>query len=430
MPKRLVASLAVLVCLLAAGGGGAQTSGSPVAVTLQQVDGGPSYYARFTNPLPSDPSFFPIGVWYASVLSAADAATDQAAGLNTYVELTPDTDLSAVRAAGMHAIHSGQAAGAGSETNGWLVTDEPDGWAGPGWAAWTGNLPNQGPICDPPTASCGYTVLSTLAARLPADGRMRYTNFDYGVTFVESDAEASLFLNGGFQDLVSADNYWFTDNDICTAEHGGAMLGDGHALDAHQCRRAANYGATVARMRKLAGEARPVWAFVELGHPYAEMSWPTITPPQVEAAVWHSLIAGARGIIYFNHSFGGPNVTGNVLRHPAYASIRAAVTATNARITALAPVLNAPTVTSGWSQESGVKTMVKWSGGHFYVFAGSAGSAVTSSFSMPCVGDATATVLDENRALPVAGGSFTDSFADGNAVHVYRLDGGATCGLA
>jgi hypothetical protein len=39
-------------------------------------------------------------------------------------------------------------------------------------------------------------------------------------------------------------------------------------------------------------------------------------------------------------------------------------------------------------------------------------------------------VLDENRALPVAGGSFTDSFADGNAVHVYRLDGGATCGLA
>jgi hypothetical protein len=74
--------------------------------------------------------------------------------------------------------------------------------------------------------------------------------------------------------------------------------------------------------------------------------------------------------------------------------------------------------------------MVKWAGGHFYVFTGSAGSAVTSAFNMPCVGDATATVLDENRTLPVADGSFTDSFADGNAVHIYRIDGGTTCGLA
>jgi hypothetical protein len=426
VPKRLVASLAVLGCLLASGGAGAQT----VSVTLKEVDGGPGYYARFTNPLPTDPSFFPIGVWYASVLSASEAATDKAAGLNTYVELTGDTDLSVLRAAGMHAIDSGWPAGPGSETNGWLLIDEPDGWAGPGWAAWTGNLPGQGPICDPPTAKCGYTVLSTLAARRPADGRMRYTNFDYGVTFVESDAEASLFVNGGFQDVVSADNYWFSDKDICTAEHGGAMLGDGHALSTDECRRAANYGATVARLRKLEGEARPVWAFVEVGHPYAEASWPTITPPEMQAAVWHSLIAGARGIIYFNHSFGAPNVTPNVLRDPAYASMREAVTAVNARITALAPVLNAPTVTSGWSDGSGTKTMVKWAGGHFYVFSGSAGSAVESSFSMPCVGDATATVLDENRTLPVAGGSFTDSFADGNAVHVYRLDGGATCGLA
>ena len=26
-------------------------------------------------------------------------------------------------------------------------------------------------------------------------------------------------------------------------------------------------------------------------------------------------------------------------------------------------------------------------------------------------------------------GSFTDSFADKNAVHIYRIDGGSTCGL-
>ena len=54
---------------------------------------------------------------------------------------------------------------------------------------------------------------------------------------------------------------------------------------------------------------------------------------------------------------------------------------------------------------------------------------VPGTFSIPCVGNATATVLGENRTIPVSAGSFTDSFADGNAVHIYRIDGGSTCGL-
>jgi hypothetical protein len=29
----------------------------------------------------------------------------------------------------------------------------------------------------------------------------------------------------------------------------------------------------------------------------------------------------------------------------------------------------------------------------------------------------------------VSNGSFADQFADGNAVHIYRIDGGSTCGL-
>ena len=74
--------------------------------------------------------------------------------------------------------------------------------------------------------------------------------------------------------------------------------------------------------------------------------------------------------------------------------------------------------------------MVKWQGGHFYVFAGSAGAtAATGLFSIRCVGNATARVLGENRRIPVRRGSFADSFADGNAVHIYRIDGGSACGL-
>jgi hypothetical protein len=73
--------------------------------------------------------------------------------------------------------------------------------------------------------------------------------------------------------------------------------------------------------------------------------------------------------------------------------------------------------------------MVKWSAGKLYVFAGSAGSSTTGTFSMPCVGNATATVLNENRSVAVTNGSFSDAFADGNAIHIYRIDGGSTCGL-
>jgi hypothetical protein len=53
----------------------------------------------------------------------------------------------------------------------------------------------------------------------------------------------------------------------------------------------------------------------------------------------------------------------------------------------------------------------------------------TATFSVRCFGDARVTVLDEDRTLPMAEGSFSDDFADGEAVHLYRIDGSPTCAL-
>ena len=72
---------------------------------------------------------------------------------------------------------------------------------------------------------------------------------------------------------------------------------------------------------------------------------------------------------------------------------------------------------------------MKWKRGHFYVFAGSAEIVSSTGSFSPCVGNATAAVIGENRRIPVRRGSFSDSFADGNAVHIYRIDGGSACGL-
>ena len=33
------------------------------------------------------------------------------------------------------------------------------------------------------------------------------------------------------------------------------------------------------------------------------------------------------------------------------------------------------------------------------------------------------------RSIPVTGGSFNDAFADANAIHIYRIDGGSSRGL-
>ena len=172
--------------------------------------------------------------------------------------------------------------------------------------------------------------------------------------------------------------------------------------------------------------AKPVWAFVELGHPYPENSWPSIQPSQVIAAVWQSLIAGARGIIYFNHSFGGPCVTDNVLRDQCYARVRAVVTQLDREIHALAPVLNAPFADGVVTASPGVNFSTKWYKRHFYVLAGSDNpNAQEVTFSMPCVGSAAVTVLNEHRTIQASGGTFSDYFANGDAIHIYRIDKGA-----
>lgn len=395
---------------------------------LRDVDGGIGYYGKFLSPLPVDRSFFPVAVWFESVADASDTALDKATGINTYVELTDGSDLSLIRNAGMYAIASG-GAGAGREYVGHVLADEVDMWGGPGTGTWTGNDTGVGDSCDPPGSQCGYTAMATIAKRVSADGRLRYTNYGKGVTFWESDAEAARFVNQ-YQDLLSADNYWFTDTNICAAEEGGTFFG-GRTLSSTECHLAANYGRTVDRVRSLVSPAgsRPVWAFVEVGHPGDDSSNLTIQPQQAVAAVWSSLIHGARGIIYFNHSFGGACPTQHVLREPCYASIRSAISAVDARIRTLAPVLNSPFADGVLTPSAGVDASIRWYDGHFYVLAGSnQATAQTATFSIPCAGDAVATVLDENRQVMVRNGSFSDRFADGNAVHLYRIDRGSSCG--
>ena len=380
------------------------------AVRLRNVDGGQDYYSQFSNSLPSTPNYFPLGVWYESVISKADVDRDKDAGLNLYLGLTANSNLSVVERNGMRAIlqqsdwRTNQTAIKSPAVAGWALLDEIDMQQGPGQ---------------------GYTSLSKILGQLPNDGRIRYNNYGKGVMFWETDAQAERFVND-FQQVASDDIYWFTDPNVAGSSEGGKLLNGGQPLTPAQTRRAVNYGYTIDRMRALAKMHKPIWSFVEVGWPASETAAQggrAIEPAEVTAAVWQSIIAGARGIIYFNHSFGGPNHSFHSLREPAYAAVRAAVKRTNQLITQLAPVLNAPFADGFVGDSPSVRTMVKFYNNKYYVFAGSKeNEASMPSLSLSGVGSGTATVIGEDRTIPISNGRFSDHFADGNAIHIYRID--------
>jgi hypothetical protein len=365
--------------------------------TTVPPDGGADYYARFASPLPSGPDYFPIAVWGAYDQTQANMDKDAAAGINTYVWAADSNFMDDIRADGrFHVIQDeGSRANVGSETAGWLLGDEID--------------MTQGPSACP-------GAIDSIKSRLPADGRLRYSNYGKGVLIWgatgyngHDDTSSACFINR--QDVTSADLYWHTDPYETSHPQSNTSWG---------------YGWSVERMRMLDakdGKRQPIWNFVELGCPFSNGG--CITPAEVRAAVWHSIIAGARGIIYFNHSFGGPCLSHHILRDScgSYPQIRSTVTSMNAQIKSLAPVLNSPTVTFGFEHSPMVRATAKLTGDTFHVIAGSAENAASqATFELP-IGDAVATVVGEDRTLSVTAGAFTDSFANGNSVHVYRIDG-------
>jgi hypothetical protein len=387
-------------------------------------EGGPSHYAQYPsmkNTSFTDPNFFPTAVWYESVLSQGDVDKDKQAGLNLYVELVdaPQTaDL--LRKNGMYAFSGGLPNG-GSETVASLLTDEADMFYGAGWDKWSGR---EGwntciPIQDQ-GGKCGYTLMQQFVDKAPKNGNPLYANYGKGVMLWESDAEASVFVNQ-FQQIVSNDLYFYTDTNICGGE-SQTWLG----IPTNQCRRAANYGFTMDKMRRLDamdGKLQPIYAFVEDGHPAGESTSPTITGDQMAGAVFNSLIHEARGVIYFNHSFGGPCQSQHVLRDCGLTTIRPKVIETNSRIKQLAPILNSQSYQ--YSFNPNLETMLKEYNGNYYIFAMQKRSAQTSgTFNFTLPSGMTASKVEamfENRTVPVSGNSFSDNFAAEYSYHVYKV---------
>jgi hypothetical protein len=433
----VVGLLAVALAIMTQGAPPPRPPPTSGTVELRQVDGGPNYYGRFSNArarhrrprrgaprrraLPDTPSFWPIATWGSYNHNPTTIQRDWDAGLNTYIWVAdPAGGMDDIRADGRFKVIQGQwedRSLVGSATAGWAVEDELD-------------------MSYRCTVGC-FKQLERIIRDLNcvkrcANGRLLYTNYGKGVTLLDPDEKAAQWINGRskfgrYQDVISTGVYWFTDPYEGPATRFGSKYGDDVAK--------------VRRLDALDGRRQPVWSFVETGWPWSpKPPARKILPDELRSAAWHALIAGARGIIWFQQSFDGPCADDHHTIRSNCEGTRPEVTAVNGQIRDLAPVLNAPFVTSGHSatdtMDGNVAYMVKWSGGKFYVFAGADRGGGSATFSMRCVGDATALRLapsnrpGEAASIPLNDGKWTDSFADKNSVHIYRIDGGSTCGLA
>ena len=92
-------------------------------------------------------------------------------------------------------------------------------------------------------------------------------------------------------------------------------------------------------------------------------------------------------------------------------------------------MLNAPFVDGLVTVQGPADVAVKIHNGAFTLIAGSTDHASHEiTLILECATADTATVIGENRTLPVVNGIFTDTFDDGNVVHIYQLDG-SSCGV-
>lgn len=464
---------AIASCLLVACGTASCSShtsvGSPSGVRLREIDGGPHYFAQISRKSAWMDGHILLGTWLAQPANAAEVAYDRATGDNIYWNLagTGQTcggapcvaSYQTIRDGGMHVSAPSIAADSGPESVAYLGTDEADMNFGPGWDGWN-RADNS---CVPAGGKCGYTVARFFYSGQPASlgspgyptvGTVRQQGYGKGVLFWETSKQAAEFLK--FTDILSADSYWMTDSSLGVASQGGCAFfpnnpvicddGGGQGLTKAQRQLPADYAYNVTELEKLQatnGTPKPIVVDVETGCPFAGSDSCT-SPGAMTAAAWHALIAGARGIIWFQHNFGGPcidfrtvidganpasgkyncNQTPGVTLH----DVDGALTRFNSEVNQLNGILLAPFADGYVRSASDVSYMAKYSGGNYYIFAasGKPGMPPVSNqkvvFSITGAHTCHVDVLNESRSIPVTNGVFSDVFSDANSVHIYQVE--------
>jgi hypothetical protein len=192
------------------------------------------------------------------------------------------------------------------------------------------------------------------------------------------------------------------------------------------------YAAQIGRMREICDDTKPVWLVVETTSQTPSQP----TPTQVRQAVWAALIAGARGVVFFDHRFGSDFVTQDFAAMLSDSAMSTMVTALTAQLQTLGVALMSPdlglvTATTSSNTTAGPKGgtygvpihyTTRADGAHHYLFAQAIRpGATTATITVPSWAGATLTVIGESRTVTASGaGVITDTFAADYTYHLYQ----------
>jgi hypothetical protein len=348
------------------------------------------------NGLPSDPSYFPIGVWLQRPSLAPEY---KAIGVNLFVGLwmgPTEAQLAELAKYDMPALAEQNDVGLTSRNakmiRGWLLhEDEPD---------------NAQPL---PSGDWGPCVPAkdvareTRAIQGKDPTRPVLVGFGRGLADPDWRGRGSCTGDTAYYDEASVGA------DILTFDIYPVASDYGRQLD---------YPARgIERLKTIARQGH-VWAVVETTHinsPDARVS-----PAELRSEVLLAIIRGADGLMYFAHEWTGGFREDGLFRYPEIVS---AVKDMNALLQRLAPVLNSPTIKDRVAASGTIAsaTMLKEHDGALYLFAGSTEAKAGSlSFSLSGVSNGSAEAIGENRRIPLKDGAFHDSFS-GYEVHIYRI---------
>ena len=441
--------------VVVAGSGGTLPSG----VSLQAIDGGSSYYCShgFTqacNDGWDSPSFFPIGPFWGNY--AGEQSTWSAVDWNTEFYTTSQTDTNDLANDGRFIIPAGSASiTPNNNTVGYDSADEPGSWSSA-----TSPLAN---VSNANQDSRFWYVNDTweFAQSGAPSGTPGGTRADFFTDPVSTPDGSTRHL-----DMGSIDTYWFSvanDSQYPWSSAGGQLYNGGgygqNALTTAETKCGCRYGDMIrpvfgTTVGLPAGKDQaswhttypgPIFQYVEdsnIGNPGDV----PITPPEMNWAVWSSIIHGARGLIYFDHALGGSCVSDNYITtscaHSDYSgqstSIYSQMIATDSAVESLAPEINSETalgyetVSPAPTTFGGVETRAVWDTNSsdcngqapcFYIFADTrdAESASNVNATFTTVGNYSGAipVVGESRTVTATNGAFSDTFAQGSTVHIY-----------
>lgn len=388
----LILTVVCVICVSAFGSAGDKPLASP--------------YAKWKNGPSGDPDFFLLAVW---LQEPAKAPRYKAAGFNTYVGLwqgPTEQQLAQLKKVGMKVVCEQNQVGLEHIDDpviiGWLQMDEPDN---------AQRLPDgkgYGPPVTPEEIVRRYKKMHAADPSRPIQlglGQgVAWDNWRGRGVRTNHPEDYPQYIKGG--DIISFDIY--------PVVHNSPEVVD----------RLWYVARGVERLATWTEGKKIIWNAMECTR-IGSKEGKKPTPHQLKCEIWMAIVHGSMGIIYFVHEW-QPKFNESALLDDT--EMLSAAARINRRITALAPVLNSPTVKDALSVASHnenaiVATMTKKYKGDTYIFVvGMRNEKTNATFAAAGIeGRKTVEVLGEERTITSENGIFTDTFEPWD-VHLYKID--------